>query len=120
VRNDAWDRFADALAALERDSLGLLSSVSVIDPTLGRTVKRSRRTVERVVEKLRSKTAAALAREDDVTTRQFDRLDAHLLPRGTHQERVLSPFGHFLKFGVAPVISAWLTLPEEGDHVLEL
>ena len=120
VRNDAWDRFADALAALDADARSLLAYVGRIDPTLERTVDRSRSTVERTVERLRSKAASALARRDQVTTRQFDRLGAHLLPRGTHQERVLSPFGHFVKFGIAPVMAAWLTLPEEGDHVLFL
>lgn len=118
VRNDAFDRFADALAALDRDTRALLSSVSVVDPSLRRTVERSHRTLERMVERLRSKTATALAREDEITTRQFDRLEAHLLPRGVHQERVISPFSYFLKFGIEPVMSAFATLPEEGDHVL--
>ena len=120
VRNDAWDRFADALAALDRDARALFTSVSVIDPTLGRTVTKSRATLERVVERLRTKAAAALAREDRVTAGHFERLRAHLLPRGAPQERVLSPFSLFLKFGVEPVLAAWSRLPEEGDHVLEL
>ena len=119
-RNDAWDRFADALAALDRDMRGLLASVAQIDPTLERTVGRSGRALQRNVERLRSKTAAALAREDGITVRHFSRLESHLLPRGTHQERVLSPFGHMLKFGVEPVVAAWMTLPDEGDHVLYL
>ena len=119
-RNDAWDRFADALAALDGDVRALLASVAQIDPTLERTVERSHRTLARDVERLRSKTAAALAREDGVTTAQFARLRAHLLPRGIHQERVLSPFGHMLKFGIDPVVAAWMALPEEGDHVLFL
>ena len=120
VRNDAWDRFADALAALDRDTRALFTSVSVIDPTLGRTVTKSHATLERVVERLRKKAAAALEREDRVTAGHFERLRAHLLPRDAPQERVLSPFSLFLKFGVEPVLAAWSRLPDEGDHVMEL
>lgn len=120
VRNDAFDQFSDALQSLDRDTRALLRSVSVVEPTLTRTVERSHNTLERVVDRLRAKTAAALARRDDVVTGQFDRLDAHLLPRGKPQERLISPFSAFLKFGIGPAMAAWMQLPEEGDHILEL
>ena len=66
------------------------------------------------------RTAAALADRDDVYTRQFGRLEAHLLPNGTPQERLVSPFSFFLKFGVRATMDLLLTLPAEGALELRI
>ena len=63
-------------------------------------------------------TGAALARRDRVTHQQFARLRAMLLPSGAPQERVVSPFAYFAKFGVTPVLQRLRTLPESGAHDL--
>jgi uncharacterized protein YllA (UPF0747 family) len=69
-----------------------------------------------VFTKLETKSAAALANRDDIYARQFGRLHAHLLPEGTPQERLISPFSFFLKFGIQNVMDAFLQLPAEGEH----
>ena len=85
---------------------------------MARTVERSAEAFETLFGKLEAKSAAALAERDDVYARQFGRLEAHLLPNGTPQERLISPFSFFLKFGVRATMDLLLTLPAEG--VLEL
>jgi bacillithiol biosynthesis cysteine-adding enzyme BshC len=112
--------FDKSLAALKRDARELAQHVSGIDPTLLGAVARAEARLEGVYRVLEAKSAAALAARDDLYTRQFGRLRAHLLPNGAPQERVLSPFSFFLKFGVQPVIAALLALPPEGEHELRL
>ena len=113
-------RFERLLKGLENDFGGLVAEVRGIDPTLVRGVARAERGFERMVTKLRGKAASALVRQDAVTSGQFGRLRAHLLPGGLPQERVLSPFSFFLKFGVDPVIKLFLTLPPRGQAELIL
>jgi bacillithiol synthase len=118
-RHGHADAFAVALAAIEREATTLLERVDGIDPTLQRTVRKGRRHLDRTLMGLREKSSRALARQDDELRRQFDRLTAHLRPNGGLQERVLSPFTFFLTLGVDTVRDAFLTLPPQGDHVLE-
>ncbi len=110
------ERFVEARERLERDVAELLDAVGGLDPTLAGPVERGRDALEWTVARLRTKAADALARRDHVTTRQFARLRAHLLPDGRPQERVLSPFSHFLKFGVEPVMTRLRGLEPEGDQ----
>ena len=112
--------FDNRLRALKNLSASLRADVSAIDPTLSQTVSRAERELEAIFNRLEGKSAAALAGRDDTYTRQFGRLRAHLLPAGTPQERLLSPFSFFLKFGLNPVMDALLTLPAEGEHELRL
>lgn len=114
------ERFEAALQRLEQEMAVLLDEVQAIDPTLIRTVTRGREHLRRTVTRLRSKTAAALARQDETTVRQLARLALHLRPKGVLQERLLSPFSFFLKFGVAYVMGQLLTLPPEGEHQVRL
>ena len=72
------------------------------------------------LERLRGKTAAALARRDAATRRQFERLRAHLLPLGQPAERVLSPYSPALKFGLGPLLRLLEQVGESGDHELRL
>ena len=112
--------FDNRLRALQNLAASLRADVSAIDPTLGRTVSRAEAKLKGIFAKLEAKSAAALADRDDIYTRQFGRLRAHLLPNGTPQERLISPVSFFLKFGVEPVMNALLTLPAAGEHELEL
>jgi hypothetical protein len=43
-----------------------------------------------------------------------------LLPIGEPQERLISPFSFFLKFGIKPVINLFLTLPTKGNHEIRV
>lgn len=112
--------FDNRLRALQNLTQSLKTDVSKIDPTLGRTVERAAAEFEGLFGKLQTKSAAALAERDDVYARQFGRLEAHLLPGGTPQERLVSPFSFFLKFGVRATMDPLLTLPAEGAHELRI
>ena len=111
--------FDNRLRALKNLTASMKKDVSGIDPTLERTVARAGETLEEIFGKLEAKSAAALGERDDTYTRQFARLAAHLLPNGTPQERLISPFSFFLKFGVENVMKRMLELPAEGDHILK-
>lgn len=108
------------LETLETSLEALLEHVRAIDPTLQGTLERSEERLRTTLDVLQTKTARALARQDSIYTRQFDRLEKHLLPLGQPQERLISPFSFFLKFGIKPVLEAFLALPPEGDHTVTL
>lgn len=111
--------FDQALASLERETRELLRRVDGIDPTLRGTVERTEERLERAVELLRRKVVAALERQDGITTAQFSRLEAQLFPLGAPQERVLSAFSFFLKFGVDPMMRLYDTVGSRGSFLLE-
>jgi len=112
------EAFDESLAALEEVGAHLTHHVAGIDPTLQRTVARAQARLRAVFGTLREKSAAALTRQDHLYTAQFERLRIHLFPCGEPQERFLSPFSFFLKFGVTGVMDALLALPPTGDHEL--
>lgn len=114
------ERFDSVRSRLDADVRELLDAVEGIDPTLEGPVRRGREVLEHTVTRLRSKTADALARRDRITTHQFARLRAHLLPDGRPQERVLSPFSFFLAYGVAPVMERLRGLEPEGAQVVTI
>ena len=110
--------FDEAAGTLEASIGALLKHVREIDPTLLRTVERSEASLEATVARLKRKSGDALAKQDDIYARQLARVECHLLPNGVPQERILSPFSFFLKFGVKNVVDAFLTLPPEGEHTV--
>jgi bacillithiol biosynthesis cysteine-adding enzyme BshC len=118
-RHGHAEAFESALQRLEAESEELLRRVGGIDPTLRGTVERGRLRLERTVSLLRGKAAAALARHDPTTTRQFERLESHLFPAGTPQERLISPFSFFLKFGVQPMMALYRSVGSAGEFLLE-
>lgn len=118
-RNGHAESFEAALVRLDAEAEELRRHVESIDPTLQGTVERSRVRVEQAIELLREKAVAALARQDDTTRRQFERLEAQLFPGGVPQERSLSPFSFFLKFGVGPMMSLYRSIGASGEHLLE-
>ena len=111
--------FAAALERLEVETGELRRHVAAIDPTLEGTVERSRARFEQTIELLREKSARALLRQDETTRRQFARLSAQLFPAGNPQERCLTPFSFFLKFGLGPMMSLYETVGAGGEHLLE-
>lgn len=119
-RHRSSAEFERATATLERGFEDLFSHVDGIDPTLRGTVQRGRRYLEATLDRLRSKSGAALARRDSETRRQFDRLEAHLMPLGQPAERVLSPYSHMLKFGVDALLDRLETVGETGAFELRL
>ena len=114
------ESFDKTLATLDASLQSLLEHVTQIDPTLEGTVNRAEGYFKQTLAILETKSAKALAREDDIYTRQFGRLEAHLLPLGTPQERLVSPFSFFLKFGIQPVMRLLLSIDVSGDHILEI
>lgn len=120
ARHGIGERFAATLDELNQRFGALLSEVGAIDPTLQGAVRRGEAQLQRTVGNLRAKTARALARQDQLTSAQFARLRTHLYPGGAPQERVLSPYSFFLKFGFEPLLKRLLTLPPEGAQALAL
>lgn len=119
-RHGSAAEFERATAALEREFAALLAHVDGIDPTLRGTVQRGRRYLEATVDRLRTKSGAALARRDSETRRQFDRLRSHLMPLDQPAERVLSPYSHMLKFGVDALLDRLEAVGETGAFELRL
>lgn len=113
-------RFNKAAGDVEELFEQLLVEVSGIDPTLKGTVARGHRNLAITLERLRSKSAAALARRDSELKRQVERLVAHLLPLGQDAERVLSPYSHILKFGAQPLLDRYAGMEPAGHHELRL
>ncbi len=118
--NNYGDHFAKSQQTLEVSLLGLLESLKHIDPTLLGTLKRSESHIRKTLEILKHKSAKALEKQDTITSTQFERIEKHLFPLGTPQERLISPFSFFLKFGIDPVLSALTTLPIQGEHTFEI
>jgi bacillithiol biosynthesis cysteine-adding enzyme BshC len=112
--------FDEILKTLESSLDKLLADVNVIDPTLQGTVNRAEGYFKKTLSTLKTKSAKAVASRDDIYTQQFARLERHLLPNGEPQERLISPFSFFLKFGIKPVINTFLTLPTKGNHELRV
>jgi len=118
-RHGKKEQFERALARLEREFAELLDSVEGIDPTLKGTVIKSQSRLEATVEVLRNKTAQALAANDRTTSRQFERLEGQLFPSGVPQERQLTVFSFFLKFGVEPMMHRYRQVGPGGLHIIE-
>lgn len=98
--------FSQTLKILRKNTQILLEHIQQIDTSLENTVRKSEASIKAKLEHLYTKSAQALARQDSITNQQFQRLQAQLLPLDTAQERLLSPFSFFLKFGIAPTMAA--------------
>ncbi|HET8986685.1 MAG TPA: bacillithiol biosynthesis cysteine-adding enzyme BshC, partial [Trueperaceae bacterium] len=113
-------RFNKAAGEVESLFEELLTEVSGIDPTLKGTVTRGHRHLAITIDKLRAKSAAALARRDSELKRQVERLAAHVLPLGQDAERLLSPYSHILKFGARPLLDRFAAMEPSGRQELRL
>ncbi len=115
--DEAEAKFNDGFAALSRSQAELSAALLELDPTLLGTLSRHTARVTDSLRLLREKTAAAIGRREQTVTGQFARLRAHLLPGGVPQERQLSPFSQFLKFGTRAVLAVYEDAPESGSVV---
>jgi len=114
------DAFSETLDSLDSSLEKLIHHIEAIDPTLKGSIEKGEGYLRRTLEIFKTKSARAIAEQDDTYARQFDRLEAHLFPLGTPQERLISPFSFFLKFGIVPVMDAFLSLRTEGHHELQV
>lgn len=112
--------FTIAHHTLETSMQVMLENLKAIDPTLQGTLQRSEKHIRKSLELLKAKTAQALVNKDTITAQQFDRLEKHLLPLAIPQERLISPFSFFLKFGIDAVMTRLNQLPVQDDHFLAL
>lgn len=112
--------FEGTLGTLESSLEKFLVDVNAIDPTLHGSINRAEMYFRKTLNTLKTKSAKAVVNRDDVYTQQFKRLEQHLLPIGEPQERLISPFSFFLKFGIKPVMSIFLSLPTKGDHEIRV
>ncbi len=119
-RSAAGEAFERSLLVLERERASLLEAVSSIDPTLAGTVLKHADRIGSSISLLRTKTGSALARNDTQTSGQFRRLANQLLPASTDQERQLSPFSFFAKFGTGPVMRLFDGLATSGHVELDV
>ena len=114
------DAFSETLDSLDSSLDKLTHHIEAIDPTLKGSIEKGEGYLRRTLEIFKTKSARAIAEQDDTYARQFDRLEAHLFPIGTPQERLISPVSFFLKFGIDPVMDAFLSLGTEGHHELRI
>ena len=112
------ESFAATLKTLEASFEALRRDIRAIDPTLEGTLSRGEGYLRTTLDIFKTKSARAVAERDKTYARQFERLRAQLLPLDTPQERLISPFSFFLKFGVDAVIGALLELPSSGHHAV--
>jgi bacillithiol synthase len=112
--------FEETLEILESSLEKLLNDVNEIDPTLRGGIKRAEIYFRKTLNTLKIKSAKAVFNRDDIYTQQFKRLEQHLLPLGEPQERLISPFSFFLKFGIKPVINIFSSLPMKGNHEIRI
>ncbi len=112
--------FDETLKVLETSLEKLLVEVSAIDPTLQGSMARAEMYFRKTLKTLKTKSAKAVVARDDIYTQQFKRLEHHLLPLGEPQERLISPFSFFLKFGIKPVMTMFLTLPTKGNYEIRV
>jgi uncharacterized protein YllA (UPF0747 family) len=77
---------------LERD-------LTLVDPTLGPTVRSTRGKLLHHLEKLESKSLRAIKRKDETLRKQFFSARTAIFPSFSMQERQLSPIQYLAKYG---------------------
>ncbi len=114
------ESFTENLIKLEETFKALLSDIKNIDVTLTNPVMRTDVHFNEILQKLKTKSAKALLKQDSIVSNQFRRLDRHLAPEGAPQERLISPLSFMLKFGVEVMVKEFMELEPEGDHQIIL
>jgi hypothetical protein len=118
-RSGAAASFRTGLVDLELSFERLAHSLDPLDPTLERTLERSRARLMGHIARLERKIAASLVRLENTAEHQFERLEAHLKPHGVPQERSENFLSFLMKFG--PVtLERLLRLEPHGAQVLEV
>ena len=97
---------------LERD-------LTVVDPTLGPTVRSTRGKLLHHLEKLESKSLRAIKRKDETLRKQFFSTRTAIFPSFSMQERQLSPVQYLAKYGwyFSEIVRKHIDLGKQG-HVL--
>ena len=119
TRSGAAESFRAGLVDLELAFERLAGNLDPLDPTLAGALERSRSRVLGHVARLERKVAASLVRLEDATDRQFERLNLHLKPHSTPQERSENFLSFLMKYGPY-TLERMLTLEPNGSHVLEI
>lgn len=112
----AFDR---ATQELEATFAELHAHLEPFEAGLEKAVARSESSFGFNLERLKRKLGAALLKAEDTTGTQFQRLEQHLLPNGTPQERVNSFLEFQMKFGRVP-LERMMALEPTGKHWLEI
>ncbi|MFN3265956.1 MAG: bacillithiol biosynthesis cysteine-adding enzyme BshC [Deinococcales bacterium] len=116
----AKERIEETLQNMMQQMRRLSSDLVLLEPGFTKNVERARRAVCFQLEhKLPHKLGAALARADKDLQQHLERLNKHLLPQGTPQERHNSFLEYMLKFGDVPLKRLFQLEPSQR-HELEL
>jgi bacillithiol synthase len=118
-RSGAAESFRAGLVDLELAFERLAGSLDPLDPTLVGALERSRSRVLGHVARLEKKVATSLVRLEDTADHQFQRLNLHLKPHGTPQERSENFLSFLMKYGPY-TLETMLKLEAHGSHTLEL
>ena len=118
-QTDAARAFTEALNTLEGSFGTLRSNLVPFENGLGKALMKSEGSLRFNLERLQSKLGASLLRAEDTATGQFTRLEKHLLPLGTPQERTVGFLEFVMKFGRVP-LDRMLTLETSGTQLVTL
>ena len=93
------EKFAIAIAELDKHLLELREELLVLDPTLARSEARAKKKILHQVSQLRARAARALLRRSDELGRHADQLSTALYPEKGLQERTFPAFYFLAKHG---------------------
>lgn len=116
VEDEFYDGLKQMIDLIERQKELVLQ----LDPTLVRPVGRAGVQAERALMRLRRQAARSALRRDEQLSNDITRLRNHLLPFGGPSERVYSVWSHIAKFGVKPVVRAYVQAEPTGDQIVLL
>jgi bacillithiol synthase len=118
-RSGAGEHLNAGLHDLEAAFAKLEVGIAPLDETLLGALERSRSRVLGHVARLEGKIAKALINREETSTRQFGRLNAHLMPAGIPQERRTNFLSQLMKFGPV-LLERLLKLEATGSNWLEV
>jgi len=114
------EKFDSKVNLLEESFEEMLQSIQEIDPSLNKTIVKAEEHLQKTLETLKRKSARAQLNKDCVYEQQFTRLEKQLFPLGVPQERLISPFSYFLKFGIDYMMRRFMEMPPRGSHLLQI
>lgn len=88
---------------LEAQLAALTADLAALDPTLHKAAERTSERTTRRIAHLQRLATEALARAENERSGQLTRLQKHLLPNGTPQEREMNFLTYLLKHGETPL-----------------
>ena len=114
------EQFDSKVNLLEESFEEMLQSIQEIDPSLNKTIIKAEEHLQKTLDTLKRKSARAQLNKHCVYEQQFTRLEKQLFPLGIPQERIISPFSYFLKFGIGYMMQRFMEMPSHGSHMLEI